>query len=242
VIRPRVGMVLAAGRGERLRPITDTLPKPLVEIAGRPLLDHAIDRLAAAGVETVVVNTHYLAAQIAGHLAARPSPRIIISEETEEALETGGAIVHALKLLGGEPFYVVNGDSFWLDGKVQALQRLASAWDPTRRDAVLLLQRSVTAVGYDGQYGDFALDQMGAPRWRGETEVVPYLYAGVQLLSPKPFRGMAAERFSVRRIWDGAIAAGRIGAIVHDGEWYHVSTPAGLDLVRQRLEHRRIER
>ena len=242
MIRSRIGMVLAAGRGERLRPITDTLPKPLVEIAGRSLLDHAIDRLEAAGVETVVVNVHHLAERIAGHLAARSSPRILISEETEAALETGGAIVHALALLGDAPFYVVNGDSLWLDGKVPALERLARAWDPARHDAMLLLQRSVTAVGYDGQYGDFALDQLGHPRWRGETEIVPYLYAGVQLMSPEPFRGMAAERFSVRRVWNRAMQAGRLGAIVHDGEWYHVSTPPGLELVRQRLDQHRVER
>jgi MurNAc alpha-1-phosphate uridylyltransferase len=242
MIRPKVGMVLAAGRGERLRPITDTLPKPLVEIGGRTLLDHAIDRLEAAGVETVVVNVHHLAHRIAAHLARRETPRIVISEERQAALETGGAIVHALPLLGLDPFYAVNGDSLWLNGKVDALVRLARAWDDQRTDAVLLLQRTVTAVGYERQRGDFALDQLGKPRWCGETEVAPYLYAGVQLLSPRLFEGMTADPFSVRRIWNRALEAGRLAAVVHDGEWYHVSTPDGLAQVRQRLERRRIER
>jgi MurNAc alpha-1-phosphate uridylyltransferase len=242
MIRPRIGMVLAAGRGERLRPITDKLPKPLIEIAGRTLLDHAIDRLADTGVETVVVNTHYRADQIAGHLAQRETPRIRVSHESERALETGGAVVHARDHLGADPFYVVNGDSLWLDGKVPALERLAAAFDPDRCDAMLLLQRTATAVGYDSQYGDFQLDQMGNPRWRRESEIAPYLYAGIQLVSPCLFDGLRAEPFSMRRVWGRALEKGRLGAIVHDGEWYHVSTPAGLDLVRRRLEHRRTER
>jgi MurNAc alpha-1-phosphate uridylyltransferase len=242
MIRPLTGMVLAAGRGERLRPITDSLPKPMVPIGGRTLLDHAIDRLEEAGVLTVVVNVHHLAQTIADHLARRSSPRIVISAETGEALETGGAIVKALPLLGADPFFVVNGDSLWLNGKIAALDRLANAWDPERHDGLLLLQRTVTAVGYEGEAGDFALDQLGNPRWRREGEVVPYLYSGVQLVSPHCFDGLAADRFSVRRVWDRALSAGRLGAIVHDGEWYHVSTPDGLALVRDRLETRRIER
>ena len=242
MIRPHAAIVLSAGRGERLRPITDTLPKPLVPVAGRALLDHAIDRLEAAGIATVVVNTHHLAGQISAHLAARPGPRILISHEAEQALETGGGIARALPLLGDEPFFAVNSDSLWLDGKVPALTRLARAWDDARHDALLLLQRTATAVGYDSQTGDFLLDQLGVPRWRRQGEVAPYLYAGVQLLSPRLFRDVRPEPFSVRALWRRAIEDGRLDAIVHDGEWYHVSTPAGLALVRNRLDTHRTER
>ena len=235
-------MVLAAGRGARLRPITDTLPKPMVEVGGRTLLDHAIDRLELAGVERVVVNVHHLAEQIVEHLAHRNHPEIVISPE-KEALETGGAIVKALELLGPDPFYIVNGDSLWLDGgRRGALARLAECWATGNRDVILLFQRTATAVGYDDGHGDFALDQLGQVAWRHEHEIVPYLYAGVQLVTPALFRGLPPERFSVRRIWDKAMEAGRLGAIVHDGEWYHVSTPPGLELVRERFGTRRVER
>jgi MurNAc alpha-1-phosphate uridylyltransferase len=241
MITPRVGMVLAAGRGERLRPITDTLPKPLVEIAGRPLLDHAIDRLALAGCARVVVNTHHLGEKIAEHLADRKHPEIVISAETV-ALETGGAVAHALPLLGPEPFYVVNGDSLWLDATVGALTRLAHAFDPATVDAVLLLQRTVSAVGYDENRGDVFLVAFDRPRRRGEIEVAPYLFAGVQLLSPDLFKSAPPGPFSLNRIYDQALAAGRLRAIVHDGEWYTVTNPEGLAWVRERLEQRRIER
>jgi MurNAc alpha-1-phosphate uridylyltransferase len=238
MIRPRTGMVLAAGRGERLRPITYTLPKPLVRIAGRALIDHAIDRLEAAGVERVIVNVHYLGTLIAEHLRARSSPEIVISPE-DRALETGGGVTNALPLLGREPFFVVNGDSLWLEGKVPALTRLADAWDPDTADAMLLLQRTATAVGYEDEAGDYALDQLGRPRRRRAGEVVPYLFAGVQLLSPALFDGAPAGRFSLVRLYDKAQDAGRLRAQVHDGEWYHVSTPDGLNLVENRLSRHR---
>jgi N-acetyl-alpha-D-muramate 1-phosphate uridylyltransferase len=241
MIRPRVGMVLAAGRGERLRPITDTLPKPLVRIAGRTLLDHAIDRLEGAGIERVIVNVHYLGDIIAEHLAKRASPEIVISREAA-ALETGGGVKHALALLGDEPFFVVNGDSLWLDGIRPALIRLADAWDPATTDAMLLLQRTATAVGYGEGLGDYMLDQLGRPRRRHAREVAPYLFAGVQLLAPSLFQDMPDGVFSLNRIYDKAEKAGRLGALVHDGEWYHVSTPDGLKLVERRLHSRRVER
>jgi MurNAc alpha-1-phosphate uridylyltransferase len=234
-------MVLAAGRGERLRPITDTLPKPLVRIGGRALLDHAIDRLEAAGVERVVVNTHYLADLIALHLEARKSPEIILSPEIE-ALDTGGGVRNALAVLGDEPFFVVNGDSLWRDGKVPALGRLAAAWDRERHDALLLLQRTATAVGYDGAAGDYALDQLGRARRRVPPEVTPFLFAGVQLLAPELFEGTPASKFSLNRLYDKAEAASRLGALVHDGEWYHVGTPDNLRAVEERLRRRGVER
>jgi MurNAc alpha-1-phosphate uridylyltransferase len=232
-------MVLAAGLGTRLRPLTETLPKPLVEINGRSLLDHVLDRLEEAGVERVVVNTHYKAAMVAARLESRRRPRIEISHE-EELLDTGGGVARALPLLG-ESFFVVNADVFWLDGHDPALRRLAAAFDPCGMDAVLLMQRTATAIGYDGQ-GDYFVDPAGRPRRRGEREVTPFLFAGVQLLHRRLFAGVDDWVFSLVRLFDRAEAAGRLHAIVHDGEWYHIGTPAGLDATRARLAGHRIER
>jgi MurNAc alpha-1-phosphate uridylyltransferase len=232
-------MVLAAGLGTRLRPITDTVPKPLVEINGRSLIDHALDRLTSAGVEHVVVNVHYKAAMIAAHLRSRDHPRIELSEE-EELLDTGGGVARALPLLG-EAFFVVNSDVFWLDGREAALLRLAGAFDPEAMDAVLLLQRTATAVGYEGT-GDYFLDVRGNPRRRREAEAAPYLFAGIQLLNRRLFDETLGRAFSLVRLFDRAEAAGRLSAIVHDGDWYHVGTPRGLALTRERLASHRIER
>lgn len=236
---PRSAMVLAAGLGTRLRPVTETIPKPLVEINGRALIDHAIDRLALAGVERVVVNIHYKAAMVAEHLARRAHPQIELSEEAE-LLDTGGGVARALPLLG-EAFFVVNGDVFWLDSKESALLRLAGAFDPAGMDAVLLLQRTVTAVGYEG-IGDYFLDALRRPRRRREREVAPYLFAGIQLLHRRLFEELPGPVFSLVRLFDRAEAAGRLRAIVHDGEWFHVGTPEGLAATRERLSSHRIER
>jgi MurNAc alpha-1-phosphate uridylyltransferase len=236
---PRSAMVLAAGLGTRLRPVTETIPKPLVEINGRTLLDHAIDRLALVGVERVVVNVHYKAAMVAAQLARRDRPRIEISVEAE-LLDTGGGVARALPLLDNA-FFVVNGDVFWLDSKDCALLRLADAFDPEEMDGVLLLQRTVTAVGYEGS-GDYFLDASAKPRRRGEREVAPYLFAGIQLLHCRLFDGMRDSVFSLVRLFDRAEQAGRLHAIVHDGEWYHIGTPEGLAATRQRLSSHRIER
>jgi N-acetyl-alpha-D-muramate 1-phosphate uridylyltransferase len=237
---PERAMVLAAGLGTRLRPLTDTLPKPLVEIGGRTLLDHAIDRLALAGVARVVVNVHYKADIVAAHLSRRAAPpRIDISREAA-LLETGGGVKRALPLLG-ERFFVVNGDVLWTDGRDGALARLAAAFDPERHDAVLLLQRTAGAVGYEGR-GDYFLDAGEAPRRRGEREIAPYLFTGIQLLHRRAFAGIADERFSLNLVYDRAGRAGRLAAIVHDGEWYHVGTPDGLTATRARFAFaRRIE-
>jgi len=233
-------MVLAAGLGTRLRPVTDTVPKPLVELKGRTLLDHAIDRLASAGVEHIVVNTHYLASLVAERLASRSGPPHIEISEEPELLDTGGGVAQALASLG-EAFFVINADIFWLDGREPALLRLARVFDPERTDAVLLLQRTVTAVGYDGS-GDYLLDQVGRPHRRGEREIAPYLFAGVQLLHRRLFDGMTDRIFSLVRLFDRAEQAGRLRAIVHDGEWYHIGTPTGLEATRERLSSHRIER
>ncbi|TMJ58458.1 MAG: nucleotidyltransferase family protein [Alphaproteobacteria bacterium] len=236
---PRSAMVLAAGLGTRLRPVTETIPKPLVEINGRALIDHAIDRLALAGVEHVVVNTHYKATMVAEHLARRDCPQIELSEEAE-LLDTGGGVARALPLLG-EAFFVVNGDVFWLDSKDSALLRLADAFDLANVDGVLLLQRTVTAVGYEGS-GDYFLDPLRRPRRRREREIAPYLFAGLQLLHRRLFDDAPGPIFSLVRLFDRAEAAGRLRAIVHDGEWYHVGTPEGLEATRERLSSHRIER
>jgi N-acetyl-alpha-D-muramate 1-phosphate uridylyltransferase len=233
-------MVLAAGLGTRLRPVTDILPKPLVELSGRTLLDHAIDRLADAGVEHVVVNTHYLGSRIADQLARRTGPPHLEISEEAELLDTGGGVANALASLG-EIFYVVNADVFWLDGKDPALLRLAQALDPERMDAVLLLQRTVTAVGYEGS-GDYLLDPAGVPRRRREREIAPFLFAGIQLLHRRLFDSWPQRVFSLVRLFDRAEEAGRLHAIVHDGEWYHIGTPAGLAATRERLASHRIER
>jgi MurNAc alpha-1-phosphate uridylyltransferase len=235
IASPRTAMVLAAGLGTRLRPVTDTIPKPLIEINGRTLLDYAIDRLALVGVETVVVNVHYKAAMVAAQLARRDHPRIEISHETE-LLDTGGGVARALPLLD-DVFFVVNSDVFWLDGKDHALQRLAAAFDPERMDAILLLQRTATAVGYDGS-GDYLIDASGYPHRRGEHEVAPYLFAGIQLLHRRLFEGVFEQVFSLVRLFDRAEKAGRLRAIVHDGEWYHIGTPEGLAATRKTVTAR----
>lgn len=228
-------MILAAGFGTRLRPITDHTPKPLVPLAGRALIDHALDRLAAAGVKRVVVNTHYKAELMAAHLQARTDVAVTLSHEAT-LLETGGGVKNALPLLD-EAFYVVNADVFWLDSKTSALQRLARAWDPQRLDALLLMQRTVTAIGYEG-LGDFMVDPLGRVRRRAESEVAPHLFAGVEILSRRFFAGAPEGAFSLHPLWSRAIAAGRLEALIHDGEWFHVGTPRGLAASEARLNHR----
>jgi len=226
-------MVLAAGLGLRMRPITETRPKPLVELAGRTLLDRALDALAAAGVEHAVVNTHYLGAMIEAHLARRTRPRIALSPE-DELLETGGGVARALDRLGDAPFYVVNADIAWTDGAVPALDRLAAAWRDAAMDALLLLHPTEAATGYDGS-GDFFLAEDGTLTRRGAAARAPFVFTGVQILHPRLFAGAPAGRFSLTVLYDRARAAGRLAGIVHDGGWHHIGTPAGLAEAEARL-------
>ena len=224
-------MVLAAGLGLRMRPITLTTPKPLVEVAGRSMLDRALDHLAGAGVAELVVNTHWLAERIRHHLAGRPG--VALSHE-DVLLETGGGVAQALPLLGDEAFFVVNSDIIWTNGGTPALTRLAEAWDDGRMDALLLLQRTAGAVGYEGP-GDFFLSSTGEPRRRKGREVAPYLFSGVQILHPRLFEGAPSGKFSLNVLYDRALEAGRLFAIVHDGRWFHVGTPEALPEVEALL-------
>lgn len=223
-------MVLAAGYGLRLRPITATTPKPLVKVAGRTMLDRALDALSVAGVAEAVVNVHHLSAQIESHLAARAQhgrrPATTISYEPE-LLDTGGGIVNALPRLGPAPFLAVNADIVWEDGSVPALRRLAEAFDPARMDALLLTVARNRAVGFDGP-GDFFMEESGNLVRRGERATAPYVYAGLQMLIPALFAGAPAGPFSLNRLYDRAAKRGRLFGIVHDGAWYHVGTPEAL--------------
>ncbi len=223
---PRVAMVLAAGLGTRMRPLTETTAKPLLPVAGRSLLHRILDHLAAAGVERVVVNTHWQREAVLTALAERRDLDIVESHE-ETLLDTGGAVVKALPLVGEAPFYIVNGDAFWLDGAHPTLLRLASAFDPDRLDAVLLVHRAALLPCYVGR-GDFAVDPWGRVRRPREKEIVPYLYAGVQLASPALFARSPQGPFSTNLLWDRAIDADRLRAVVHDGMWLHLSTPEDI--------------
>ena len=223
---PRRAMVLAAGLGLRLRPITDDIPKPLVEVAGRAMLDRALDRLEAFGIERAVVNSHYLADKIAAHLAGRATPVTEISHE-EAVLDTGGGVSCALARLGDDPFFVVNADIVWLDGQTPALDRLAAAWNDNDMDALLLVQGTAKAFGYSGP-GDYDVDQVGHMRRRAERDVAPYVFTGIQILHPRLFADAPSGAFSLNLLYDRAQRAGRLFAIVHDGEWFHIGTPAAL--------------
>jgi N-acetyl-alpha-D-muramate 1-phosphate uridylyltransferase len=219
-------MVLAAGEGRRMRPLTEETPKPLLRLDGRTLLDHALDRVAAAGIGEAVVNAHWLAEQVAGTIARRERPRCALSAEPT-LLETGGGVKLALPRLGRGPFLVCNGDAFWLDGPASTIGRLAAAFDAERMDALLLLVRTAQ-IHADVGRGDFLLDPLGAARRPREREIAPYLFGGVQILSPAVFAAAPEGPFSLNLLYDRAIEAGRLHGLVHDGAWFHLSTPRDL--------------
>ena len=231
--KPARAMVLAAGLGLRLRPITEKLPKPLVVVGGRTLIDRALDHLEAAGVQQAVVNTHYLPEMIEEHVAARGRPAIQMSRESE-LLETGGGVLKALDTLGGAPFYVVNSDIAWTDGAGPALERLALGWNDARMDALLLVMPKERAGDYEGN-GDYFMASEGALRRRKPGELAPFVFCGVQILHPRLFAGAKPGPFSLNLLYDRAERAGRLYAVVHDGAWYHIGTPAGLALAEREL-------
>lgn len=231
---PQKAMVLAAGMGERMRPLTATMPKPLVKVAGRPLLDHVLDKLEQAGVPTVIVNVHYLADQIERHLADRKSPHIVISDERDQLLETGGGVVKALPSLGAEPFFLVNSDSIWLDGVEGNLKRLAETFDPNRMDALLLLAAATHSIGYAGR-GDFTMAPDGRLQPRAERQVAPFVYAGAAIFSPRLFDGAPEGRFSLNRLFTKASEAERLFGLRLDGLWMHVGTPDAIALAEDAI-------
>ena len=225
----RQAMLLAAGLGSRMRPLTERTAKPLLPLGGRALMDHALDRLLQAGVGHVVVNTHWQGELVQRHLARRRGGPAITVRPEAALLETGGAVTAALAegALQPEPFFVVNGDSFWLDGPSATLDRMSQAFDPASLDGVLLVHRTFQ-VHADVGRGDFTLDTWGHLRRRLEREVAPYLFAGVQVATPALFSNAPAPPFSANVMWDRAIAAGRLRAVVHDGLWFHLSRPSDL--------------
>jgi N-acetyl-alpha-D-muramate 1-phosphate uridylyltransferase len=220
-------MVLAAGLGTRMRPLTDTLPKPLVPVTGKALIDHVLDRLADAGVTAAVINVHHMADAIEQHLKGRMRPKILISDERGELLDTGGGVVKALPLLGDKPFFHVNSDTIWIEGVTPNLVRLAAMFDPAEMDAVILLAATATSIGYDGR-GDFAMAPDGRVTRRRERQVVPFVYAGAAVLSPPLFANAPQGAFSLNRLFDRAIEAGRLFGLRLEGTWMHVGTPAAI--------------
>ncbi|MEE2526937.1 nucleotidyltransferase family protein [Hyphobacterium sp. HN65] len=231
----RTGMALAAGLGTRMRPLTDTRPKALVEVGGKALLDHVLDRFAAAGVERAIVNIHHFADQMRAHLDARTGvPHIHISDENEQVLETGGGLVKARPLLGEQPFLLSNIDAIWEEGPVPEVERLKGAWDSRTMDALLLLARRDATLGYHGA-GDFFLDTDGRVRRRGDAAEAPFVYAGTQILNPAVIDGYPQEPFSLNRIWDALLAKGRVHGLVMEAFWMHVGDPQAREAAEQRL-------
>jgi MurNAc alpha-1-phosphate uridylyltransferase len=231
-VNPSKAMVLAAGLGVRMRPLTDRMPKPLVRVAGRPLLDHVLDKLGDAGVGEAVVNVHYLPDQIIEHTRARSRPRVIISDERDLVLGTGGAVVKALPLLGNAPFFHVNADTMWIDGVRPNLARLAETFDPARMDILLLMAPTTSSIGYGGR-GDYSMLPDGALRKRRELQVVPFVYAGAAIMSPSLFANAPAGEFSLTKIFDRANEQERLFGLRLDGVWMHVGTPDAIQAAEE---------
>ncbi|MDZ7587682.1 MAG: nucleotidyltransferase family protein [Parasphingorhabdus sp.] len=221
-------MVMAAGLGKRMRPLTATRPKPLVRVAGKPMIDHCLDKLKDAGVETVVVNTHYLPDALEAHLRAVKYPfEIRISDERKLLLETGGGLVKAQQLIDQDVFYGINSDNLWVDGPVSSLTRLARSWDDAKMDALLLLVPQAKAHNYRGR-GDFRLDPQGRVSRRLPDRLAPFIFTGIQLLSKRLLRDAPDGPFSTNILWTRAIEDGRLFGIVHEGEWFEVGTPQAI--------------
>ncbi len=232
--RIKTAMVLAAGLGTRMRPLTDHRPKPLIEVRGRALIDWTLDRFAAAGVEKAVVNVHYFADMMEAHLARRRAPKIAISDERGLLLETGGGFAHARAALGAASVFCTNTDAILIDAPgSEACARLAAAFDPARMDALLLLAPISAASGYDGT-GDFDLSADGTLAWR-KGAASPFVYTGLQIISPALLDGAPDGAFSMRLLWDKAAKAGRFKGLAHDGFWMHVGDPEGLKIAEARL-------
>jgi MurNAc alpha-1-phosphate uridylyltransferase len=232
---PTTAMVLAAGVGSRMRPLTDDRPKALVEVAGRPLIDHMLDRLGEAGVTRAVVNVHAFADQLEAHLARRSrAPAIVISDERGELLETGGGLNKARALLGEAPVFVGNIDSVWIEQGAPALVSLAKAFDPAKMDVCLLLTPTQAAMGFDGP-GDFFKDSDGRLTFRGDAAAAPFAYIGAHICKPQIVEGEPLAPFSLARVWRRLAPLGRLYGVVLEGEWMHVGDPAARDAAEARL-------
>lgn len=224
---PRIAMVLAAGLGTRMRPLTDRLPKPLVALKGRPLIGHVLDRIAAAGITTTVVNVHHHAELLIAHLSQRTRPRIVISDERDALLDTGGGVKRALGLLGAEPFLVHNSDSVWIEPGTDNLAHLADQWRDADMDGLLLLAPAATSLGYDGG-GDFTLASDGRIARRPAQGSAPFVFTGVSIIHPRLLAGSPDGKFSLNAPFDAAIARGRLFGVMLAGLWMHVGTPAAI--------------
>ena len=228
-------MVLAAGLGKRMRPLTDVVPKPLVRLKGKPLIDHVLDRLAAGGITRAVVNVHYLPDLIEAHVAKRTVPSMVISNERDALLDTGGGVVRALPLLGNEPFLIHNSDSVWIDGVGSNIARLIAAFDPDRMDSLMLLANGATSLGYEGR-GDFCMDSDGVLLRRDEQRESPFVFTGVSIAHPRLFENAPSGAFSLNKLWDRAIDKRRLYGLRLDGVWMHVGTPQSVEEAERWIE------
>jgi MurNAc alpha-1-phosphate uridylyltransferase len=220
-------MIMAAGFGTRMRPLTNKTPKPLVKVQGRALIDHVMDRLIEAGVKTIVVNIHYMGDQIRAHVEKRKDVEIIVSDETDTILDSGGGIFKALPHFKGEPFYHANADTVWVEGASHALERLKAAWNPAEMDALMLLASTVTTVCYDGR-GDFMMDADGRLSRVPEGRISPFVWMSMEILHPRLFDGAQPGKFSINPLWDKAIAKGRLFGQRLDGVWMHIDRPEAV--------------
>jgi MurNAc alpha-1-phosphate uridylyltransferase len=225
----RRAMVMAAGLGLRMRPLTNDRPKPLITVHGKALIDHTLDRLVAAGVEMAVINLHYFGDMLRAHLARRRDIEIRYSDESDAVLDTGGGVVKALAHFEGEPFFVLNSDSIWVEGYSSALPTLARLWDGERMDGLLLLASMVSSLGYDGWRGDFRLSSTGHVSRVPDRTISPFAFPGIQVAHPRLFDDPPARIFSTNVMWDRAIAKGRLYGARLDGVWLHVGSPQARD-------------
>jgi MurNAc alpha-1-phosphate uridylyltransferase len=234
---PHTAMIMAAGLGKRMRPLTATKPKPLIEVGGKALLDHVLERLRVAGVKKVVVNVHYLADALEAHLASRNHGlEVVISDERDLLMETGGGLIRAAPLLDCDPFLALNSDNLWIDGPADTLKLLASQWDGTKMDALLLLVPLARAENHNGM-GDFHMGRTGRLRRRERSRVAPFVFTGIQMVSKRLLRDAPEGPFSTNILWDRAIEEGRCFGAVHQGLWFDVGTPKSIELTEATLEN-----
>ena len=226
-------MIMAAGLGKRMRPLTATQPKPLVRVSGKPLIDYALDQLEVAGVGTAVVNVHYLADALEAHLAGRTRPNIVISDEREQLLETGGGMVKALDHLP-DPFFCLNADNIWLDGPRDVFHDLSAQWDPEKMDALLLVVPHARAHNFRGK-GDFHMDPSGLLSRRRTGRIAPFIYTGIQIVSHRLLRDAPTGPFGTMKLWERAIGEGRLFGTGFTGQWFEVGTPQSIAPTEQVL-------